>query len=99
MVGCTEFYNSFVLCFLNATVEYLNNDFTGLEVADTYSKHTLNKDVYRNKMILIIGGGNSAFETADHLSGSAAIVHVAFNKRIQFAWDTHAVGKEKIFIF
>ena len=68
-------------------------------MADTYSKHALNKDIYKNKMILVIGGGNSAFETADHLSGSAAIVHVAFNKRIQFAWDTHAVGKEKTFIF
>ena len=63
-------------------------------MADTYSKHSIDKNVYKNKMILIIGGGNSAFETADHLSSSAAIVHVVFNKRLQFAWDTHAVGKQ-----
>lgn len=44
-------------------------------------------------MVLIVGGGNSAFETADYLSGKAGIVHVAFNRRIQFAWDTHYVGE------
>ena len=62
-------------------------------MVDTYSKHSLDKQQYKNKMILIIGGGNSAFEVGDHLSGAAAIVHIAFNKRIQFAWDTHYVGK------
>ena len=61
-------------------------------MVDTYSKHSLDKQQYKNKMILIIGGGNSAFEVGDHLSGAAAIVHIAFNKRIQFAWDTHYVG-------
>lgn len=44
-------------------------------------------------MVLIIGGGNSAFETAHNISDSAAIVHIAFNKRIKFAWNTHFVGK------
>ena len=62
-------------------------------MADTYSKHSLDKEIYKNKMVLIVGGGNSAFEIGDHLSGAAAIVHIAFNKRIQFAWDTHYVGK------
>ena len=43
--------------------------------------------------MLIIGGGNSAFEIGDYLSGTAAIVKIAFGKRIQFAWNTHYVGK------
>lgn len=47
-------------------------------------------------MVLIIGGGNSAFESADYLSDTAAIVQVAFNRRIQFAWDTHYVGMAQI---
>jgi len=55
----------------------------------------MDKDLYKNKMMLIIGGGNSAFETANHFAGSAGIVHVAFNKRIQFAWNTHHVGKKE----
>ncbi|KAF6031584.1 hypothetical protein EB796_010109 [Bugula neritina] len=83
-------------CVLMATGAVTENipveQIPGLELADTYSKHDMNKDLYKNKMILIIGGGNSAFETADYFSGSAGIVHVVFNKRIQFAWDTHYVG-------
>ena len=43
--------------------------------------------------MLIIGGGNSALEIGDYLSGTAAIVKIAFGKRIQFAWNTHYVGK------
>lgn len=65
----------------------------GIELVDTYATHDLDKQKYENKMILILGGGNSAFESAHHFSDAAAIVHVVFNKRIQFAWNTHFVGK------
>ncbi|KAF6031393.1 hypothetical protein EB796_010308 [Bugula neritina] len=81
-----------VLMATGAMSENLPEDIEGIELADTYSKHDMDKDLYKNKMMLIIGGGNSAFETANHFSGSAGIVHVAFNKRIQFAWNTHHVG-------
>lgn len=64
----------------------------GIELTDTYSQHDMDKDLYKDKMILIIGGGNSAFETANHFAGSAGIVHVSLGKKMQFAWDTHYVG-------
>ena len=47
---------------------------------------------FRNKRVLIIGGGNSAFETADHMAGTAAIIHVSIRRPIKHAWDTHFVG-------
>lgn len=67
---------------------------TGIELTDTYATYELNKEKYKNKMVLIIGGGNSSFESANYVSDTAAIVHIAFNKRIQFAWDTHYVGMD-----
>lgn len=67
--------------------------YPGMNLTETYGTHDLDQSKYENKMILIMGGGNSAFETAHHFSNSAAIVHVTFNKRIKFAWNTHFVGK------
>lgn len=54
------------------------------------SRHDLVK--YTNKTILIIGQGNSAFETADHLLDTAAVIHVAGRGPLKFAWQTHYVG-------
>jgi len=65
----------------------------GIELAETYASHDLTPEKYNNKTVLIVGGGNSAFETANHLSGNAAIVHVTFKKRMKFAWNSHYVGK------
>jgi hypothetical protein len=45
-----------------------------------------------NQRVLIIGKGNSAFETADNLIETAAVIHVAGPKSITFAWRSHYVG-------
>ena len=42
--------------------------------------------------MLLIGKGNSAFETADHLTEKAAIIHIAGPSSIRFAWRTHFIG-------
>jgi hypothetical protein len=42
--------------------------------------------------VLIIGKGNSAFESADNLIGTAAVIHVASPNPISMAWKTHFVG-------
>ena len=42
--------------------------------------------------LLIIGKGNSAFETADNLVERAAVIHVAGPRSIRFAWRTHFIG-------
>jgi cation diffusion facilitator CzcD-associated flavoprotein CzcO len=42
--------------------------------------------------VLIIGKGNSAFETADNLIETASVIHVAGPNSVRFAWRSHYVG-------
>lgn len=67
-------------------------DIEGIEHALGYENHPLDLEFYRNKRVAIIGQGNSAFETADYLSGVAAYVHILAKAPLKFAWDTHFVG-------
>jgi thioredoxin reductase len=46
----------------------------------------------RYQRVLIVGKGNSAFETADNLTETAAVIHVAGPRSIRFAWRTHFIG-------
>ena len=70
---------------------YLPN-IPGIEHAQHYDHLSLDKSPYTNKRVLIIGKGNSGFETADHLIDSAAMIHVASPSPLKFAWRTHYVG-------
>jgi thioredoxin reductase len=67
-------------------------DIDGIEFAESYEEHELDLERYRNKRVGIIGQGNSAFETADHLAGTAATVHILAKRPVKFAWQTHHVG-------
>jgi len=42
--------------------------------------------------VLVIGKGNSAFETAENLIETAAVIHVAGPSSLRLAWKTHYVG-------
>lgn len=65
----------------------------GIEHALGYENHPLDKTIYRNKRVGIVGYGNSAFEVADHLAGSASIIHIFMRRNaIKHAWQTHFVG-------
>jgi thioredoxin reductase len=67
---------------------------SGLELpqVDFYETVSLDKSEFENKRVLILGKGNSAFETAEHLAGTAAVVHLVSPTQITFAWNTHYVG-------
>ena len=68
-------------------------DIPGIEFATGYEDHDTNLDLYENKRVLIIGAGNSAFETANHLTNSAAVITMALgNSFIKHAWQTNYVG-------
>jgi hypothetical protein len=54
--------------------------------------HSIDPNKYINKRVMIVGKGNSAFETADHLSETAAVIHICSPESIEFAWQTHYVG-------
>lgn len=64
----------------------------GLELADNYIDVSLDPQDYVNQRVLVLGKGNSAFETADLLIETAAVIHVASPHPITLAWKTHFVG-------
>jgi len=47
---------------------------------------------FTDQRVLILGKGNSAFETADNLIEKAAVIHVAGPDGVKLAWKTHYVG-------
>jgi thioredoxin reductase len=64
----------------------------GVELAERYGEVSIDPCDFVNQRVLIIGKGNSAFETADNLAESAAIIHLASPHSVQMAWKTHFVG-------
>ena len=64
----------------------------GIELAEPYSAVSVDAQQFCDQRVLIVGKGNSAFETADHLVGTAAMIHVASPNPLRMAWATHFVG-------
>ncbi len=64
----------------------------GFELAANYTDFDPTPEIYENKRVLILGKGNSAFETADSLVEHAVSIHVMSPNPIKFAWQTHFVG-------
>lgn len=64
----------------------------GLELCETYATHAVDPVEYEGKRVLIIGKGNSAFETAENLIEHAAVIHMVSPRSVRMAWRTHFVG-------
>src|ERR1700732_2575022 len=64
----------------------------GIETAELYTTVSVNPGDFVDQRVLIIGKGNSAFETANTLIETAAVIHVAGPNSIRLAWRTHFVG-------
>jgi len=68
-------------------------DIPGIEYADSYEDHDADRDHYENKRVLVMGGGISGFETANHLVSTAAAITVVLGpKFMKHAWRTHFAG-------
>ncbi|HEY6797471.1 MAG TPA: NAD(P)-binding domain-containing protein [Kineosporiaceae bacterium] len=67
-------------------------DIPGVQLAENYSTVSVNKRDFIDQRVLILGKGNSAFETADHLVETAAVIHVAGPNSVRLAWSSHFVG-------
>eukprot|EP00058_Branchiostoma_floridae_P010972 XP_002596460.1 hypothetical protein BRAFLDRAFT_103224 [Branchiostoma floridae] len=74
-------------------------DFVGKEHVTGYENMTLNLNFYRGKTVLILGKGNSAFETADYIQPVTNFVHLFSRSRVKLAWETHYVGDLRVGIF
>jgi thioredoxin reductase len=64
----------------------------GIELATPYVDYDMDLATYQNKRVLIIGGGNSAFEVANHLAGHAGVIYIAVRPPLKMAWQTHFAG-------
>ncbi|CAL9693465.1 unnamed protein product [Knipowitschia caucasica] len=69
-----------------------NIEFVGSDLVEGYESISTNPDDYKNQAILILGKGNSAFETAQSLLGKASRVHMVSRSPVRLAWQTHYVG-------
>lgn len=66
--------------------------FEGEELIENYYDFDPDPERFIDKRVLILGKGNSAFETADSLIETAASIHVMSPDPVKFAWNTHFVG-------
>lgn len=64
----------------------------GIELAEHYATVSVDPVDFIDERVLIIGKGNAAFETADNLLETAAVIHVAGPNPVRLAWHTHFVG-------
>ncbi len=67
-------------------------DIPGMDLVEQYVDMSLDPREFANQRVLVLGKGNSALETADHLVGAAALIHVLSPTPIKLAWKTHFVG-------
>jgi thioredoxin reductase len=64
----------------------------GIETADLYGTVSVDPHDFTDQRVLVIGKGNSGFETAENLIETAAVIHVAGPSSIRMAWRSHYVG-------
>ena len=67
-------------------------DIPGIEYGETYFDFSVDPEDFINQRVLIIGKGNSAFETAENLTETAASVQLCSPTPVRLAWKTHYVG-------
>lgn len=65
----------------------------GVEGAERYGDVSVDPRDFLDQRVLIIGKGTSAFETADNLVETAAVIHVAGPSSIRMSWRPHYVGR------
>ena len=64
----------------------------GIEQAEVYADVSVAPQDFANQRVLILGKGNAAFETADNLIGTAALIHLASPRPLRMAWQSHYAG-------
>ncbi len=64
----------------------------GIELTENYINVSVDPEDFINQRVLIIGKGNSAFETADNLIETTQSVHICSPHSLNLAWKTHYPG-------
>jgi thioredoxin reductase len=86
-----EFTSELLVISTGSPVPY-TPEINGVGFAEQYGQHDRSVLSSKNKDILIIGKGNSAFETAEELLPYAARVHLISPSYLRWAWQTHFPG-------
>lgn len=87
-----EVYQSKRLIIATGVAKPYIPNIPGIELAEQYEQVSTDKSDFVNQRVLVIGKGNSAFETADHLIDTANLIHICSPNAINMAWKTHYVG-------
>jgi thioredoxin reductase len=64
----------------------------GIEHAKNYADFEPDPKRFTDRKVLIIGKGNSGFETAESLIPYAAQIHIVSRHTVRYAWHSHHVG-------
>lgn len=88
----TEYTCKYLIMSTGIWVENIPKHFRGQEHTQRYSQISTNPDDYEGQNVLIVGRGNSAFETADSIMGATNFIHMFSRSRIRLSWETHYVG-------
>lgn len=67
-------------------------DIPGVELCESYDNFDMDLETFRDKRVLILGKGNSAFETADELIPITRKIQIAGPKYVRLSWVSHFVG-------
>ena len=67
-------------------------DIPGFDLAEGYDEFSVDPRDFLDQKVLVIGKGNSAFETAENLMETTTLIHVAGPSSVRMAWRTHYVG-------
>lgn len=67
-------------------------DIPGIEYGECYFDFSIDPQEFVGQRVLIIGKGNSAFETAENLIETTASIQLCSPTPIKMAWKTHYVG-------
>lgn len=90
--GCGNELHARVLVVATGCAKPYVPEIPGIEHAENYNTMSVDPEDFCGQRVLILGKGNSAFETADNLVGTAALLHLTSPHSVKFAWKTHHVG-------
>ncbi|MEN1678198.1 MAG: NAD(P)-binding domain-containing protein [Planctomycetota bacterium] len=67
-------------------------DIPGIEQTENYWDCSIEPEDFAGQRVMVIGKGNSAFETANHLTHVTRVTHICSPNPVKMAWKTHFFG-------
>jgi thioredoxin reductase len=64
----------------------------GVELCETYAECSVDPADFVDQQVMIVGKGNSAFETAEHLHAVTRKIQICGPNTVRLAWKSHYVG-------